>query len=163
MLMALQVDDIPSQQHAFVPSKGKRIHSLPFSDPALQGDCLSTALPTILPSDDSSSSKLTLLYTVCKEVNTNCRRKWPRNLQDQLRLSHKLITRHLNVVRFKMNLYPSGRAARNFMNQSPGTKSVYNFSNSLKTVSQTQRITSRIQGFSIKKTLLSVWSPTLIL
>ena len=77
--------------------------------------------------------------------------KWPRNLQDQIRLPHKLITRHFNAIRLKMNLYPSGRAARNFMNQSTGTRSVYNFSNSLKTVSQTQRITSRIQGFSIKK------------
>lgn len=42
-----QVDDIPPEQHALVPSfmgggsgGGKRIHPLPFSDPGLQGDCL---------------------------------------------------------------------------------------------------------------------------
>lgn len=40
----VQVDDIPPEQHALVPSfmgansGGKRIHPLPFSDPAFPGN-----------------------------------------------------------------------------------------------------------------------------
>jgi len=40
----LQVDDIPPEQHALVPSfmggGGKRIHPLPYADPSLPGACL---------------------------------------------------------------------------------------------------------------------------
>lgn len=41
--LSVQVDDIPPEQHALVPSYGggagggRRIHPLPFSDPALPG------------------------------------------------------------------------------------------------------------------------------
>lgn len=64
-----QVDDIPPEQHALVPSfmgttaRGKRIHPLPFSDPAFPGNHLTQQ--SCLPSHTPNPILLGYLPSLC--------------------------------------------------------------------------------------------------